>query len=110
MYLALIKCVILNNAVTITSTINDYSRNVDFTYLRRHSGVLENERADALAKVLHAYHFRKILGNIRIIILKNIRILCYWGFYILEAINDWNSEFLSSKKGMWTKCFLPRLY
>nr|XP_042903993.1 uncharacterized protein LOC122270499 [Parasteatoda tepidariorum] len=74
---------------------------IHFSYVRGHSGILGNERADQLAREatcgeidlrvsVPASHWKRIARD--------------------KIIADWNAEFLASPRSLWTKRFFPSIF
>lgn len=84
----------------IINTINDLDIKVDFTHVRGHTGIHGNERADILAKDATRLSFTLNISEP----------YAYWkNFFTKEIVKEWNSEYLASNKGGWTKRFLPTI-
>ena len=87
--------------VEVQSTLNNtLDIDLDFTHVRGHTGIHGNERADFLAKDATHLPFALNLS----------KPYAFWkSLYFNETIKEWNSEYLASNKGYWTKRFLPTI-
>ncbi|GFW62881.1 uncharacterized protein TNCV_4452301 [Trichonephila clavipes] len=100
-----LKCISSSNNLIVEiqnqlKSLRDKNISIDFTFVRGHTGVLGNERADWLAK---AATKRKIDIDV------NIPKSFYKKITNERMMKSWNQEYLISYKGSITKKFFPTI-
>ncbi|GFT91010.1 retrovirus-related Pol polyprotein from type-1 retrotransposable element R1 [Trichonephila clavipes] len=100
-----LKCISSPNNIIVEiqrqlKSLRDKNISIDFAFVRGHTGVLENERADWLAK---AATKRKIDIDV------NIPKSFYKKITNEKMMKSWNQEYLISNKGSITKKFFPTI-
>ncbi|GFU78459.1 hypothetical protein TNCV_2300711 [Trichonephila clavipes] len=100
-----LKCISSSNNIIVEiqkqlKSLRDKNISIDFAFVRGHTGVLGNERADWLAK---AATKRKIDIDI------NIPKSFYKKITNERMMKSWNQEYLISNKGSITKKFFPTI-
>ncbi|GFX98807.1 uncharacterized protein TNCV_1503831 [Trichonephila clavipes] len=100
-----LKCISSSNNIIIEiqkqlKSLRDKNISIDFAFVRGHTGVFGNERADWLAK---AATKRKIDIDV------NIPKLFYKKITNERMMKCWNQEYLISNKGSITKKFFPTI-
>ncbi|GFX35229.1 putative 115 kDa protein in type-1 retrotransposable element R1DM [Trichonephila clavipes] len=100
-----LKCVSSSNNIIVEiqkqlKSLRDKNISIDFAFVRGHTGVLVNERADWLAK---AATKRKIDIDV------NIPKSFYKKIMKERIVKSWNQEYLISNKGSITKKFFPTI-
>ncbi|GFT15642.1 putative 115 kDa protein in type-1 retrotransposable element R1DM [Trichonephila clavipes] len=100
-----LKCISSSNNIIVEiqkqlKNLRDKNISIDFAFVRGHTGVLGNERADWLAK---ATTKRKI--DIDVNIPKSV----YKKITKERIVKSWNQEYLISNKGSITKKFFPTI-
>ncbi|GFT84750.1 RNase H domain-containing protein [Trichonephila clavipes] len=100
-----LKCISSSNNIIVEiqkqlKSLRDKNISIDFAFVRGHTGVLGNERADWLAK---AATKRKIDIDV------NIPKSFYKKITNERMMKSWNQEYLISNKGSITKKFFPPL-
>ncbi|GFU54338.1 putative 115 kDa protein in type-1 retrotransposable element R1DM [Trichonephila clavipes] len=100
-----LKCISSSNNIIVEiqkqlKSLRDKNISIDFAFVRGHTGVLGNERADWLAK---AATKRKIDIDV------NIPKSFYKKITKERMVKSWNQEYLISNKGSITKKFFPPL-
>ncbi|GFX26893.1 integrase catalytic domain-containing protein [Trichonephila clavipes] len=100
-----LKCISSSNNIIVEiqkqlKSLRDKNISIDFAFVRGHTGVLGNERADWLAK---AATKRKIDIDV------NIPKSFYKKITNERMMKSWNQEYLISNKGSITKKFFPTI-
>ncbi|GFX04638.1 uncharacterized protein TNCV_2773691 [Trichonephila clavipes] len=100
-----LKCISSSNNIIVEiqkqlKSLRDKNISIDFAFVRGHTGVLGNERADWLAK---AATKRKIDIDV------NIPKSFYKKIMKERMMKSWNQEYLISNKGSITKKFFPTI-
>ncbi|GFT96440.1 uncharacterized protein TNCV_5021661 [Trichonephila clavipes] len=100
-----LKCISSSNNIIVEiqkqlKSLRDKNISIDFAFVRGHTGVLGNERADWLAK---AATKRKIDIDV------NIPKSFYKKIMNERMMKSWNQEYLISNKGSITKKFFPTI-
>ncbi|GFX92908.1 uncharacterized protein TNCV_914581 [Trichonephila clavipes] len=101
-----LKCISSSNNIIVEiqkqlKSLRDKNISIDFAFVRGHTGVLGNERADWLAK---AATKRKIDIDVNI-----PKSLFYKKITNERIMKSWNQEYLISNKGSITKKFFPTI-